>query len=196
MRYHSKLANVAAVAILTLACDTSQPQPKAEWPRVERPPIVQRSPIKGADPDQPGFHAFAQWDCSPGDSTDALTVYVAVDTVFTTFPPEVTHFRIQIFDAATRELPGMSGRDGHAPYLRPRTELAHRTFHWPADEGFGKLLSCHYTDCKRLDEGRVTFGDVRPNHFVEGTIDVGTTGNISVRRHFKANWGPRTNGCG
>src|SRR5687767_6945338 len=49
---------------------------------------------------------------------------------------------------------------------------------------------------KRLDEGRVTFGDVRPNHFVEGTIDVGTTGNISVRRHFKANWGPRTNGCG
>jgi hypothetical protein len=188
MQYRSKMTNVAAVAILTLACDTPQRNETIALPPVNRP-------MKGgADPDQPGFNAFAQWDCGPGDGPNALTVYVAIDTVFTFFPPEVPHFRIHIFDAADRNVPA---GDSHPALFRPRTELAHRTFQWPADQGdVGTLQLCHDADCKRLTEGRVTFGDVRLNHIVEGAIDVGATANIKTRRHFKANWGPRSKGCG
>ena len=193
MRYHSKLWNVAVIAILTLACDTPEPTAKAELPQVERPPTVKRSPLDSVDPDQPGFDAFAQWDCGAGDGPNGLTVYVATDTVFTFFPPPVPHVRIHIFDAADRKVPA---GDSHPALFRSRTELAHRTFRWPGDAGIGALQLCHYRDCERLMEGRVTFGDVRPNHFVEGSIDIHASGDINTRRHFRANWGPRLKACG
>jgi hypothetical protein len=129
--------------------------------------------MDGADREQPGFNAYAVWECSPGDSPYALTVYVAQDAVFTFFPPEVPHFRIEVFRAGS--------------------ELAHRTFQWPADERFGKLQWCP-DDCRPV-AGRVTFGEVQPNRFVEGVIQDGTH-IIKVQRHFKANWGPRVTGCG
>jgi hypothetical protein len=131
--------------------------------------------MEGADREQPGFDAYAVWDCSPGDSPHALTVYVAEDAVFTFFPPEVPHFRIEVFRAGS--------------------ELAHHTFQWPADEGFAKLQWCPGY-CGPVAAGRVTFGEVQPNRFVEGVIEVGTHDSIKVQRRFKANWGPRLKGCG
>ena len=193
MRYHSKVSQIAVVALMTNACDTAQPTNTADLPRIDVPPIVNRSPLENADPGQPAFDAFAQWDCSPSDISTALTVYVATETVFTFFPPEVPHLRIHIFNAADRTLPAFNSRPVE---FRPRTELAHRTFRWPAAQSVGMLQVCHYRDCKQLTDGLVSFGDVRPNHFVEGTIDIAPNGGINVRRHFKANWGPRSSGCG
>ena len=107
--------------------------------------------------------AFAVWACSPGDSPSELSVYVGS-------PPKVPHFRIDVFSGAL-------------------AELSHRTFQWPGDEGFARLQWCP-ADCERVAAGRVTFGEVQPNRFVEGTIYIG-----GIQRHFKANWGPRLTGC-
>lgn len=72
MRSRLRLANVMALALFTLACDTPQPTAKAEWP-----PIVKRSPLEGADSEQPGFAAYAVWACGPGDSPDALRCFAS-----------------------------------------------------------------------------------------------------------------------
>jgi hypothetical protein len=164
---HSKVWNAAAFAILTIACNTSEPTPEVELPGVQRPAID--------DVDPTGFHAFAHWDCSPGDSPGALRVYVATDGVFTSLPPEVPHFRISVFRAGS--------------------ELAHRSFQFPSTDAIGKVQRCHLAVCTQRDEGRVSFGDVRPNQFVEGTLDLGR-GDVTERWRFKANWGPRLTGCG
>jgi hypothetical protein len=163
-----------AATLFLLACDTAK---EKGIPDVEQPLLVQRSPMKTADAELPGFEAYAVWDCSPGDVPYAVRVYVATDARFTTLPPEVPHFRIEVFRAGT--------------------ELSHRTLHWPADDGFAKLELCAgRSHCRRVTDSRVVFGAVRPNHFVEGTVERPLATGVITRWRFKANWGPRLSGCG
>jgi len=164
MRYDAGLVGIATVAILTVSCSPREPAARSELPQVKGPALGR--PMK--------FTGFVHWDCAPNDASNALTIYVA-ESDFDAMPPAVPHFRIFLAHAGP-------------------PEHAHRTLRWPGDEGVGVVQRCRFKDdCTRVP-GRVTFGDVKLNEFVEGEIDVRSgVGDHVLRGRFIAQWAPRYN---
>jgi hypothetical protein len=164
MPHSSGVVGVATIAILTVSCGSREPAARAELPQVKAP----------APSRLMRFTGYVHWDCAPNDGANGLTIYVA-ESDFDAIPPTVPHIRIFLVHAG-------------------RPEHAHRTLRWPGDERMGVAERCRHTDdCTRV-AGRVTFGDVKLNEFVEGEIDVRSgVGDNVLRGRFIAQWAPRYN---
>jgi hypothetical protein len=166
MPYNAEFVAIATVAIFTVRCGGRDAAPRSELPEVKGPAPTLRRPMT--------FTGYVHWDCAPNDASNALTIHVA-ESDFDTIPAGVPHFRIFLAHAGP-------------------PEHAHRTLRWPGDEGLGVVQRCRFkNDCTRVT-GRVTFGEVKLNEFVEGEIDVrsGVGANV-LRGRFNAQWAPRYN---
>jgi hypothetical protein len=133
---------------------------------------------RGAEPaagPAPYSYAFAMPDCAPWDGP-AVVLYL-LDSDSDALPPATRHVRVTIWKGAA--------------------ELAHHTFHWPANPQPGAAAQCSSAgSCEAVVEGQIAFGAVAPNSFVEGELDLRFGNGERVRRAFKAAWRARRVLCG
>lgn len=136
-----------------------------------------RSSDLGPVPEPPAGYpfAYATRDCAPWDGPAVTVYFAAVESE--QIPPADRHLEVSIY--------------------RSPTDLAGRTFGWPADPEVGGGRRCLSADtCEVVPEGRVSIRESRPDSSLAGELFLRTASGDTVRGGFNARWRDRRIMCG